>query len=294
MPDMREQVLEPMNNVARPRSYIAADGRWRHTMRSSWFSKFGMCPEQAAADYFGEVPDRHTDATARGTAVHAAIEYALVEKRDAETPKRYLVVDALDHALNMLWPWDTVKNDRKTVRRHANIMINEWYDNVLPHVNAIKVEEAFEIPFVMDDKREITLTGHIDCIDGDYICWDWKTASRPYELWEQQRWNAQSTAYSFGAWYLLSDRLDPHMDNQYFRFCVLLDNGTHQYVDVKRNHSHVAWLAHQATTIAMLIERAVRPWPLVDSGWWCSETYCSKFASCKGLYMKADWKKVPK
>lgn len=284
------------------KSYRMEDGRWSHQMRTTFFTDFAMCPEKAAATYFEEIEedDQETDGTARGTAVHAGIEHALIAKRDSHVPAREEVIEVVHQKLDELWPWQIKKAQPKTTRRHAYLMINTWYDEVLPLCEPLHMERKFKLQIVGDDYRNIWLTGGIDFEDTSFVCWDWKTAARPYEAWEYQRWASQPSSYAFAAWVLRQDpelidkwgwNLD-EMEDQWFRYAILLENGGLQILDVVRNGGHVKWLTEQALQIATMIEAEQRPWPLIDKGWHCSPKWCPIFDRCKGTHMSDDWMEV--
>lgn len=258
-------------------SWIDEDGRWVHKFRQSWLNTFAKCPEQARALRAGEITsDRTTDSMILGTAVHAAIEHTLLGG-DADD-----YADVIEHTLDVQMlngGWQKTKFDYRQIIDNAGRAFRLWHGDIAPHVDPIEVEATFTHTLVDDEQRKIILTGTIDCLDKGGVVWDWKTAGRAYEAWEYQRWAIQPTVYStaFGT--------------DLFRYGVLVYNaGETQIVDVWRNEGHTQWLQAQCNQIASLIEQDLSMWPLNDQGWWCAETWCPKFAECKGAVMSPEWK----
>jgi hypothetical protein len=270
---------------------------WHHTFRQSFLGTVQKCPEMARSEYFGEVVQEmeDTDTQARGTAVHAGIEYALAEKRDAEVPSMVEVIDVGHHELELLWPWREEKYKRRTIEQQLDRMLTTWYKGVLPHVHPAVLEHTFKYQFHADAARLIDMSGTIDCVDVDGLVWDWKTSSREYEPWEYQRWAVQPTVYTWAQWHHDHSDEARTMDERHFRYVVLLEGGGLQYLDVTRQHEHVEWLTAQCVQVAQMIEtNPGGPWPLLDGGWWCSQKWCPKFDQCKGLAMHDHWQQTLK
>lgn len=277
------------------------NGRWVHRFRQSWLSTLQMCPEQARAAYYDELPERpHTDSTALGTAVHAAIETALEDDLDADDAAfvAHIELDGLGDfeagcgRFDGTPAWVETKYTVAKVYELADQAVRAWDRDIRPHVDSAQTEHTFDVPLYRDAEREIRLTGTIDCVDQNYEVWDWKTAARKYDAWEKQRWAVQPTVYAYAVQaehdqffaesnYVLADTI--------FRYGVMVHDGTTQIIPVRRGHGHVQFLREQCLTAALLIESGASRWPLNDSGWWCHSTWCPKFDDCKGLSMPSDW-----
>lgn len=277
-----------------------SDGRWSHTFRQSFLSDFTMCAEKARASYMEETESEHTDATARGTAVHAAIEYALYEKRDQVRVATVAeMVDVCHHELDMIGAWKTNKMSANLVYSSAVRMCEAWLRDFEPLVTPWRIEETFDLLLYQGKHREIRLSGTPDCVDEHGLTWDWKTSGRPFERWEKQRWAVQPTVYTWahfkenqGPIYqeTLSETED--LPRTPFRYAILLHDGSTQRLDVWRDQTHVEWLKQQCSQIAWMIETGLDPWPLNDAGWHCSEMWCQKWDTCKGAQMLPEWKEA--
>lgn len=256
------------------------NGRWEHNFSQSFIGTFQKCPEQARASYFHELPRTETDSTALGTAVHAGIEYALYEKRDERDPDFDDARDVLVNELDQIGEWKYTKLSRENVYATAAFLLHTWFKDVLPEVEPALIEHPFREFLYADEHREINVVGTMDCIDDDGRVWDWKTASRPYEKWEKDRWAVQPTVYSLA---MCDAEMAP------FRYCVLCYDGSVQIMDIHRDFTHVDWLREQCSQIAWMIENEVNPWPYNDSGWWCGPRWCGLFSECKGKFIKDAW-----
>jgi PD-(D/E)XK nuclease superfamily len=263
---------------------------WHHTFSQTVLSGLQMCPESTRAKYFKEVESEDTDSTARGTAVHAGIEYALHEKLAGSPIDLQSMVEVARHELDVIGDWRYTRISRANVYATVEPMLAGWLEQIEPEVVPMFIEHSFNVPLYEDRWREIRLTGMIDCVDQGYVVWDWKTASRPYEPWEKQRWSIQATTYC--------EAIDQRFDGMApgaFAFGIMFDDGSTQRIDVTRNQGHVDWLIQQALVLAKLIETNPKgPWVLNDGGWWCSPTWCPTFAAgrCKGAHIHDEkWAK---
>lgn len=283
-------------------------GLWIHNFSQSFIGGFQHCPEQARADYFQETPkDDYTDSTALGTAAHAGAEYALEEKRDREVPPVHDVIEVAFDELEGIGEWKYTKLSLKQIEAALPRMISAFMADVLPRVDPLQIELRFKVPLYRGKKRQVNLVGTMDCLDVNGLPWDWKTASRAHDVWEKQRWATQPTVYTYAAQWLeqynmLADvddwpegrENDFEMVPSEFMYGVMLHNGDTQVYPVHRDATFVTWLRQVASQIAWMVEHDVKPWPLNDGGWWCSEKWCPLWSECKGKYMEEGWMKAPR
>ena len=271
-------------------SELRTDGGWQHTFRQSFLGSFAMCPEKARHDYYGLSEHRHNDATALGTAFHAAAEYACYELRDTPTaPTTDLMVEVAHQELATIGDWDTVRLTRTQMDDALPIMCDGWIAEIMPAVEPLDMEYTFHVPLYEDDERVIALSGTMDCVAADGIVWDWKTSSslRGYtsDAWEKRRWAVQPTVYLYA--HSVEGGPGAELDQLTFRYAAIDYTGKTATLDIVRHDGHVRWLTDQTLRIARLIESDVPTWPLNDAGWHCSPKWCDLWADCKGAHIEA-------
>lgn len=272
-------------------SFDEATGRWTHVFSQTFIGNFQKCPEQARAVYFKEAKSGATDSTALGTACHAGWEYGLYEKLDGRTASVDEMTQVVHHELDEIGEWKYTKMSRKAVYEKVPILMEAWRDELLPCIEPAEMERKFKLVLYEGKHRTIKVTGTIDCIDQDYLPWDWKTASQAYERWEKQRWAVQPTVYTYAVQQLHDQFaiVGEMSGEQTFRYGISLYDGSTQMLDVTRDMSHLNWLKEMCSQIAWMIENNVNPWPYNDSGWHCSPKWCPKFSTCKGLHISEPW-----
>jgi hypothetical protein len=253
-----------------------------HTFRQSQLNTWLMCPEQYRLDAAGLLPRQETEATAVGTAVHAAIETVL--RGDATIDEGHdAAMDAWDKIKPTIDKW--VKASPETCVAHVSNCYNSWADTCYPQLPAIEaVEKQFNVLLYEDDDRRIYLSGTVDAVDETGCVWDWKTAGRAYEPWEADRFKIQPTVYTYAARHAWG------IDNPEFAYAVMVKRATPvdaQILVVQRDERHWSWLQKQALSLALTIEADLPVWQLNDQGWWCSDRWCGAWASCKGAHVDA-------
>lgn len=269
---------------------VLPDGRFEHTFSQTFLSNAQKCPEQARAIYFREAKSGPTDSTALGTACHEGWEYGLYEKQAGNTASVSELVDVTHHALDNIGEWKYTKMSRKTVYDMVPRLMEGWHKDILPVAKPARIEQKFRVLLYSGKHRDIYVNGTIDMIDDEYDPWDWKTASRPYERWEKQRWAIQPTVYSYAIEHLFNEwaevgKLSKEID---FTYGIVMYDGTTEIMHVQRNQEHVDWLKQQCSQLAWNIEHKIKPWALNDSGWWCGPKWCPKFAECKGAHIVSE------
>lgn len=269
-------------------SWRGDDGRWHHTIRQSSLSKFlHMCPESLRADMHGETTPTTSSAAAIGTAVHAAIEHTINhvfreghEAVDADERQAAIVL--------ALATYNDIASGTEGffVDTHGSKAFDliraayaKWSHDVLPTLQPVATELTFkDILLWEDEQRSITLNGTIDFVDARLGLIDWKTAARPYQQWEKQRWDVQSSAYLYAAKHLGIDVADK------FTFCVLVHGKDVQWLTVKRDATNEVWFKQQCLSYAYMCEASLPMWPLNDGGWWCSPKFCNNYTKCRGTW----------
>jgi hypothetical protein len=270
------------------------DGRRLHRFRQSSLNSLDDCTEKARLIMSGEMPASSSDATAAGTAVHLGIELAVqsiiddgvVLGLDAISEAAHAELDELIVEPGFQW----VQMKEGAVRSFIDKALVRFYDDVLPTLKPVAAEATFG-PLVLheDSKRVIECTGTIDYIDEEGLK-DWKTAGRPYEPWEKQRWAIQPTVYTLCAAKAQLIDMAPEIP---FEYVVLIKGGTVglQRITVTRHEGDWNWLIDKCVTIAELIEAQIPSWPKQDNTALCSPKFCGAWYRCKGKHYAEGWPK---
>lgn len=268
-----------------------------YTFHQSWLNTFANCPEQARLELVGQLPRESSDAAAIGQALHTGVETVL---RDGGE-----LGDAIEAATERFF-WETEQEGFRwvqvktvdTAARYVSTLVNSWYRDVYPQLgDPIRLEDKFDVPLEIGHDRIIRIAGAYDFIDHSGI-WDWKTANRPYEQWEVDRFKIQPTVYSAayaveclneatngGASILSLSPID-------FTYAVGLKGRPprepFQLLTTTRGPEEWKWLTHQLHRIIDLVEADLERWPLNDQGWHCSPRWCSAWDECKGKYVTTN------
>lgn len=264
-----------------------------YTFHQSWLNTFALCPEQARLELVGELPRESSDASAIGQSLHTGIETVL---------KGGDVGDALEAALGQFvheteqdgFRYVQVKTF-ETATRYVSQLVHSWYRDVYPQLGEpLRLEDKFNVPLEITPERTLRLAGAYDFVDHSGI-WDWKTANRPYEQWEVDRYKIQPTVYT--AAYAM-ETAETALDNDVailslapidFTYAVGLktrpQHEPFQLLTTSRGPEEWSWLTKQLHHIVDLIEAELPHWPLNDQGWHCSPRWCSAFSSCKGQHV---------
>lgn len=257
------------------------DGRLQITPSQSWLNTAFNCMEQARLEMAGDLPRVETDATAIGTAMHAGIESVLRGESSTQSGIHVALAKFTELSQSENFQWVQIKT-MDTALATVERVYTVWSEEVLPQLpDTIAVEHPFDFVLHEDDEHVIRLKGSIDFLgegyDGKPCVWDWKTANRPYEAWEKERWAIQPTAYC-GA--LINEYGD---DTYEFTYAVCMkQKGTAQLVTVTRNSQHLRWLSQQIMSIVHMIKADLPVWPLRDQHALCSDKWCPVYQSCKG------------
>jgi hypothetical protein len=253
-----------------------------HRFRQSWLNTFLACPEQARTTRNGTAIDVAGSKAVRGTAVHAAIETALLARMAGQE----LTVDTLIEAFHWSWDslvgtigkWNKEATTPETTIPMGETMVNVWYQEVFPYLAPVGVEQYFEFVLFEDEARRITLTGTRDLDESD-LTWDWKTGQHDREYLIRRN-DLQSMIYTLARAHECGDLESP----QPFRFCYLA-NAEVEIIDVTRTPQDWAALVPLCNSIADTIEAKLPSWPLRYDGWKCSDDWCPNWANCRGKYL---------
>lgn len=261
-------------------SHQTPDGRWHHVFSASWLKDYATCPERARRRYFDPVRKGPTDFVALGSAVHAGIEAALRARLGEETPGVHAAAHSTLGAIEAEDGFAEVKFDAATRRRLIDQHLATFMGRVLPQLQPLLVEHDFQVGLYEDAFRTIEMRGRIDYVDAALGGIDWKTAGSPHKVWEQERWDVQSTVYALAE----EARTGSPVDS--WRYVVFVHDKDMQTYAVERNDGHKSWLRLQALAAARHIEAGLPLWTLNDAGWWCAAKWCPVWDACKGAHVK--------
>jgi len=247
-----------------------------------------MCPERARQDLLGISESTESTNTAIGTAVHYGIEQCLIDKMETGTP-----LSKSDTISASLEEWvrkesEIVRWNHKTEECEKIIELNTaaWWDEVMPDIDPIAVEQKFELPLVVDHEPEIWLQGTIDCVQSfPRPIVDWKNPGRkPSDDWEKKRWSVQAAAYTWAVSAMSDNNVTAPLD---FEFVHLVKGKVHRtLVNVTpAEHASLVALARSAGT---LIAANLPVWPLNMVGWHCAPKWCGAWKTCRGKIAGTD------
>jgi hypothetical protein len=168
-----------------------------------------------------------------------------------------------------------------TAERKIVDLFDRFLVDVYPSLpQIVEVEHRFDVPFgVRPDGAVIRMAGAMDAIDELGDVWDWKSANKPFEKWECDRFKVQPSAYCYARWIETGAVPDFH-----YGVMSKSNRGT-QILSVNRHAGHFAWVLEQVQSIVDLIEADLDSWPLNDQGWHCSPKWCPAWATCKGAFL---------
>jgi len=255
-------------------------------VRQSWIGDYLLCPERARLGVTLPHFRSGSDATAIGTGIHSAIEWAINSHTaaihiDRDEMVRYAQEQV---AIEMAKPIKLTKVSDKPIAPTVDAMVNSWIDTIAMEIEwGGSTELGFRFPSGLLSKNgyEIWYEGTIDYVEPSGTLWDWKTAGRAYFVNEKQNKAHQPTVYC--------QFIKHHMaleGDQSFRYGVMVRGNTPkgQVVDIVRNDGHYRWLNRQVQTIVnnALLVGETSSWPMNDQGVLCSSTWCSFWSVCKG------------
>lgn len=258
-----------------------------HTFHQSWLNEFFTCPERARLQLAGEYPSDVSDSSAKGTALHAGIQWVMngwgnFGVAESVALNKFEELSELEH-----FRWVKVKS-LETARIHISKSFKLWYDCVYPQLGRpVWVEHPFEFKAYEDDERIIYLKGHVDFMD-DYPClYDWKFSANDEKYttkgWELARWSLQSTVYS---WAAVQAGHYESVDDIPF---VFVNIGPYarapQYLETFRNLENFGFLQLQLQRVAEQVEANMAHWPLNDQHALCSPKWCMNWDQCKGKFL---------
>lgn len=270
------------------RPLASQESRYVHVFHQSSLNTFLTCPELGRKTFRNDMPRDETEAAAKGTAVHAAIESVLTDLVLPDEALSLAFKTFRDIAEHGNFRYVKVKTE-STCLNHIEGAFASWWDYVYPQLrSALWIEERFTFPFYEDDERVIYLRGTADYAERLRID-DWKVTQNKDKYsesfggdgWEQKRWSIQATTYC-AAYYNAFNAIPE------FRYVALDVHGREpQLLTVERNLGHFDFLADQCVTIAQQLERGNDyRYALNDQHALCSAKWCQNWYECKGRFLQ--------
>jgi hypothetical protein len=255
-------------------------------IRQSWLGDMTICPERARLGQIRPEFRTGSDATIIGTALHAGIE-SVLDGRSSEVADMLEVVnneyETLEHT-----NYKKTNIDPDKIPAYLESMSLAFYDGILPHVEqGGKVEHKFSssLGFTINGYA-VYVEGTMDYVSPSGVIWDWKTASRQYNIKEKQKSNIQASVYADAC---VSLGLSPNYPVD-FRFGVMVrqEKPKSQIVSIVRTEAHGQWLRQyiRGAVNTAMNNGYENNWIMNDSSALCSESWCSYWSICKGAFVR--------
>jgi hypothetical protein len=273
------------------------DGRKHLVCSQSWLNTLRDCPERARRDLLGLSPRVNTDATALGTAVHAALESACrIHMGTGKWPSLNDCHDLFDadwlSELERIDKW--VNRTEQQASGYGRQAVAAWWWDIKDQLDPIGVEITLgPHPIIDNDEWLVELQGTCDLLDHNWGLVDWKTSGRKWVGWEKIRWAIQPTVYDF---LLRQDEPFEKYPRNTFTYVVMVDDAdaTVQTLQVERGPEWDGWLRAQIGSNLPLMT-ATELWPKNDESALCSPKWCPAWAECKGAHVVSPkWVQTPK
>lgn len=265
--------------------------------RQSWIGDYLMCPERARLTAFHPPPDNGldgTDATALGTAAHSVIEHYLHGQPWD---------DAWELGRNELWQriqnkdfiYVSIKTGR-TMMKYLDSCVTAWRNQIAPLIGEPHPEQGIEHTFRHRFAPNWGFTGTWDYL-GDTL-WDWKTAGGNFALQygpKALEKKIQPTVYTAVLANWDTAEQDFHDTEMPFQYGIMEKGPTPKghHRTATRHVGHWRWLARQIDGIIKMYETygPDETWPTIDTDWFCSDTWCDHWETCKGQYVQIQTNK---
>ena len=256
-------------------------------VRQSWLNDMAICPERAR---YGQIrPDFRigSDATILGTALHTGIESVLKHGSDYA---QMLEIATVAHEQLSQEPHQVTNIDAELVPTYLESMTSAFYEGILPHVQlGGMVEQKFAVPLRSSvNGFGIWIEGTMDYVTPDGVVWDWKTASRAYNLKDKQKSSIQASVYAEAC---VANGWSPHYPVD-FRYGVMVRNHKPkaQVVSLVRTENHAMWLRQfvKGAVSTALNTGYENNWFMNDSSNLCSSKWCSYWSICKGAFLRDE------
>jgi CRISPR/Cas system-associated exonuclease Cas4 (RecB family) len=265
------------------------------------------CPLAVKYRYVDKIPEYTAPVLVAGSAFHEMMEFSLREKARTGSHTDPKTLD------DMFGPaWDRRFEDEAKKKTFIGIkedpedpldQMKEQYralvrlsaKEVLPTMNPWIIDDTPVIEHRIDLELEsevgkLMLLGFADYLDISGVLMDWKTTksydeegqteaekkeSLEYKRVKQLKGWAQFAAYSLWSWPVTGMEIQPARK-------IVLTRGKDprvDYVDFQISPRHRDYFVKLAADVWKAIYHDV--WPANNTGWWCSQKFCSFYDSCQ-------------
>jgi hypothetical protein len=246
-----------------------------------------------------------TDAATVGTVTHQLIESELVDgfyqtEKDAQAHAAMFFVETLEGyaAAGDVYTRSSFDTDSKALKVVERLAATWYHSPERAYLASLGeggyiTEWTFDVPLGLTfQNTDVFFAGQADLLIPFVGLWDWKTASQAYRRWEKQRYDVQSTGYTYAAWY--EGLLTPDRWGEYSMTFKVFDTklatpGPPDSITVKRSPNNWNWLRTQVSNmLSIQYGMPDGPWPLNDNHVLCSPKWCPVWDSCKGAHVSGE------
>lgn len=261
-PDIPEDMRDP----------ILPGGAFSH----SQYEAFKACGKAYEFKYIKNLRSPPSPAMARGTAIHAGVEEALIAKKEGKPTSleamTALVSDAFDKAKEEIPEWGDEKPD--ALKDTALSLYRVYHSTALPKINPLEIEEPFLVKV-----GSITVRGIIDLVDhekegpgdpGKIVIADLKTSA---SKWSQNDVDKDTQLSLYTA---VKGQINARIDN-----LVSTKTPAYHRLNTVRGASDHRNLTEDYEQTVDLIKKGVFPMASMDS-WKCTPKWCPYWGTCRG------------
>lgn len=242
----------------------------------SQYEAFKACGRAYEFKYVKQVSSPPSPAMARGTAIHAGVETALLAKKGGQpvSPEAMLAVvsDAFDKAKEQISEWGDEEPGK--LKDTSLSLYRVYHVAVLPKITPLEIEEPFVVKV-----GSVTVRGVIDLVDhekegpgdpGKIVVADLKTSAAKWSQSDVDR-DAQLSLYT-----AVKGQINARIDN-----LVSTKTPAYHRLSTTRGAADHRNLTEDYEETADFIKRGVFPMAPMDS-WKCTPKWCPYWGSCRG------------
>lgn len=299
-----------------PSSFNSETNKWEHHIRQSDLVRFGQCAESHRRHLIDPETALEGDASAVGSAAHAAYAWATQRLAEGHTaPQQEASSIGVNELVDLWRTAEATGNFRQMQIASLDDgiylvaqAVELWYQEVLPHIlsnieNVNAVEKQFDILVYSDKHRDVYLQGTYDLgiamsvVDYKHSNSDKYTSKKK---WQLDRYHPQPIHYCWAVDQLLMDETDGSKTLEYPHSYNLATDFS--FININPHKGTVDWLPLESKTVGdcffhlqvikglvMQIEGGTdEVWPLGATDWWCSSKWCDHWKDCRGKYIGDD------
>jgi putative RecB family exonuclease len=242
----------------------------------SQYEAFKACGRAYEFKYVKNLRTPPSPAMARGTAIHAGVETALIAKKEGRESSLdamlALVSDSFDKAKEDITEWGD--EDPGKLKDTAVSLYRVFHAAALPKMNPIEIEEPFVVKV-----GSVTVRGIIDLVDhekenpgdpGKIVVADLKTSAAKWSQNEVDK-DTQLSLYT-----AVKGQINARIDN-----LVSTKTPAYHRLSTVRGPADHRNLTEDYEQTVDLIKKGVFPMTSMDS-WKCTPKWCPYWGNCRG------------